>query len=85
MIVASLSCRASAYCCVEKIPCSGRAFGYRGVRKYTERSAVLYYETIFIVNPDISQENTEKLTDDLVAKVEKIGGRIVKRENHCQP
>jgi len=41
----------------------------------------LYYETIFIVNPDISQENTEKLTDDLVAKVEKAGGRIVKREN----
>ncbi len=41
----------------------------------------MYYETIFIVNPDISQENTEKLTDDLVAKVEKVGGRIVKREN----
>ena len=40
----------------------------------------MYYETIFIVNPDISQENTEKLTDDLVAKVEKVGGRIVKRE-----
>jgi small subunit ribosomal protein S6 len=67
--------------CVEKIPCSGRAKSYRGVRKYTERSAVLYYETIFIVNPDISQENTEKLTDDLVAKIEKVGGRIVKREN----
>ena len=41
----------------------------------------MYYETIFIVNPDISQENTEQLTDDLVAKVEKAGGRIVKREN----
>jgi len=41
----------------------------------------LYYETIFIVNPDISQENTEILTDDLVSKVEKVGGRIVKREN----
>jgi len=41
----------------------------------------LYYETIFIVNPDISQENTEALTDDLVEKVEKVGGRIVKREN----
>jgi len=41
----------------------------------------LYYETIFIVNPDISQENTEALTDDLIAKVEKSGGRIVKREN----
>ena len=41
----------------------------------------LYYETIFIVNPDISQENTEALTDDLVSKVEKAGGRIVKREN----
>lgn len=41
----------------------------------------MYYETIFIVNPDISQENTEKLTDSLVAKIEKAGGRIVKREN----
>ncbi|MDQ6998051.1 MAG: 30S ribosomal protein S6 [Mariprofundus sp.] len=41
----------------------------------------MYYETIFIVNPDISQENTEALTDDLIAKVEKVGGRIVKREN----
>jgi len=41
----------------------------------------LYYETIFIVNPDISQENTETLTNDLVAKIEKVGGRIVKREN----
>jgi small subunit ribosomal protein S6 len=41
----------------------------------------VYYETIFIVNPDISQENTETLTDDLVAKIEKVGGRIVKREN----
>jgi len=41
----------------------------------------LYYETIFIVNPDISQENTEALTDELIAKVEKAGGRIVKREN----
>jgi len=40
----------------------------------------LYYETIFIVNPDISQENTEKLTDNLIARVEKAGGRIVKRE-----
>ncbi len=40
----------------------------------------MYYETIFIVNPDISQENTEKLTDDFVAKVEKASGRIVKRE-----
>jgi len=41
----------------------------------------LYYETIFIVNPDISQENTEALTDTLVEKIEKVGGRIVKREN----
>jgi small subunit ribosomal protein S6 len=40
----------------------------------------LYYETIFIVNPDASQEKTEQLTDNLVAKVEKAGGRIVKRE-----
>jgi len=48
--------------------------------KDTKRSAV-YYETVFIVNPDASQENTEKLTDDLVARVEAAGGRIVKREN----
>jgi len=41
----------------------------------------LYYETIFIVNPDISQENTEALTDELIVKVEKAGGRIVKRES----
>jgi len=41
----------------------------------------LYHETIFIVNPDISQENTETLTDNLISKVEKVGGRIVKREN----
>jgi len=41
----------------------------------------VYYETIFIVNPDISQENTEKLVDDLISKVEKVGGRTVKREN----
>ena len=41
----------------------------------------MYYETIFIVNPDISQENTEAMTDELVGKVEKSGGRIVKREN----
>ena len=46
----------------------------------TERSAV-YYETVFIVNPDTSRENAEKLTDGLVAKVEQVGGRIVKREN----
>ena len=41
----------------------------------------MYYETVFIVNPDTSQENAEKLTDDLVARVEAAGGRIVKREN----
>ena len=41
----------------------------------------MYYETIFIVNPDISQENTETMTDELIGKVEKAGGRIVKREN----
>jgi len=46
---------------------------------YTERGAV-YYETVFIVNPDISQENTEKMTDALIQRVEKAGGRIVKRE-----
>jgi len=40
----------------------------------------VYYETVFIVNPDTSQENAEKLTDDLVARVEAAGGRIVKRE-----
>lgn len=40
----------------------------------------MYYETIFIVNPDVSQENTEQLTDSFVERVEKAGGRIVKRE-----
>jgi len=40
----------------------------------------VYYETIFIVNPDVSQENTDQLTDALVQRVEKAGGRIVKRE-----
>lgn len=40
----------------------------------------MYYETIFIVNPDVSRENTEKLTDALIQRVEKAGGRIVKRE-----
>jgi small subunit ribosomal protein S6 len=40
----------------------------------------VYYETTYIVNPDISQEKTQELTDQLVAKVEKAGGRIVKRE-----
>ncbi len=45
----------------------------------TKRGAV-YYETIFIVNPDVSKENTEALTDALVKRVEKASGRIVKRE-----
>ncbi len=40
----------------------------------------MYYETIFIVNPDVSQENTESITDNFVERVEKAGGRIVKRE-----
>lgn len=40
----------------------------------------MYYETIFIVNPDVSQENTEKLTEGLIGRVENAGGRIVKRE-----
>ncbi len=40
----------------------------------------MYYETIFIVNPDVSKENTEELTDVLVKRVEKASGRIVKRE-----
>jgi len=40
----------------------------------------VYYETIFIVNPDVSKENTEKLTEKLIKRVEKAGGRIVKRE-----
>ncbi len=40
----------------------------------------MYYENIFIVNPDISQENTETFTDTLISRVEKAGGRIVKRE-----
>ncbi len=40
----------------------------------------MYYETVFIVNPDISQENTEIMTNELVDKIEKSGARIVKRE-----
>ncbi|HKI59511.1 MAG TPA: 30S ribosomal protein S6 [Mariprofundaceae bacterium] len=40
----------------------------------------MYYETIFIVNPDVSQENTESITDNFVERIEKAGGRIVKRE-----
>ncbi|MDQ6959051.1 MAG: 30S ribosomal protein S6 [Mariprofundaceae bacterium] len=40
----------------------------------------MYYETVFIVNPDVSKENTEELTDALVKRVEKASGRIVKRE-----
>jgi len=40
----------------------------------------VYYETIFIVNPDVSQENTDLLTDALIQRIEKAGGRIVKRE-----
>jgi len=40
----------------------------------------VYYETIFIVNPDVSKENTEALTDALVKRIEKASGRIVKRE-----
>ncbi len=40
----------------------------------------MYYETIFIVNPDVSKENTGILTDTLVKRVEKASGRIVKRE-----
>jgi len=50
---------------------------FRG--RYTKRGAV-YYETIFIVNPDVSKENTETLADGLVKRVEKASGRIVKRE-----
>ncbi len=46
---------------------------------YRERRR-LYYETVFIVNPDVSKENTETLTDALVKRVEKASGRIVKRE-----
>lgn len=41
----------------------------------------MYYETIFIVHPDLSKENAGKLVDDLVARIERNGGRIVKRES----
>lgn len=40
----------------------------------------MYYETTFIVNPDVSQENTQSITDNLVEHIEKAGGRVVKRE-----
>ena len=41
----------------------------------------MYYETVFIVHPDLSRENAAKLVDDLVARIEKHGGRVVKRES----
>ncbi|MDQ6989515.1 MAG: 30S ribosomal protein S6 [Mariprofundaceae bacterium] len=40
----------------------------------------MYYETVFIVSPDVSQENNEVLTNELVDRIEKAGARIVKRE-----
>ncbi|MDX8389209.1 MAG: 30S ribosomal protein S6 [Mariprofundaceae bacterium] len=40
----------------------------------------MYYETVFVVNPDVSQENVHEFVDQLVEKVEKASGRIVKRE-----
>lgn len=40
----------------------------------------MYYETTFIVNPDVSQENTQNITNQLVERVEKAGGRVIKRE-----
>ena len=40
----------------------------------------MYYETIFIVNPDVSQEYNESITDNFVERIEKAGGCIVKRE-----
>jgi small subunit ribosomal protein S6 len=40
----------------------------------------MYYETIFIVNPDVSQSNVEELTNSLIERIEKAGGRVVKRE-----
>jgi len=39
-----------------------------------------YYETVFIVHPDLSTENANKVVDELVERLEKAGGRIVKRE-----
>ncbi len=41
----------------------------------------MYYETVFIVHPDLSRENAAKLVDELIARVEKHGGRVVKRES----
>ena len=32
----------------------------------------MYYETVFIVNPDVSQENTEVLTNELVDRWNRI-------------
>ncbi len=40
----------------------------------------MYYETTFIVNPDVSQDNTQNITNQLVERVEKAGGRVIKRE-----
>ncbi len=41
----------------------------------------MYYENVFIVHPDLSTANAEKVVDELVALVEKHGGRVVKRES----
>ncbi len=41
----------------------------------------MYYETVFIVHPDLSKENASKLVDELVGRIEKSGGRVVKRES----
>jgi len=40
----------------------------------------MYYETVFVINPDVSQENAQQLTDNLVERVEQAAGRIVRRE-----
>jgi len=44
------------------------------------QEGTVYYETTFIVNPDVSQENTQSITDNLVERIETAGGRVVKRE-----
>ena len=40
----------------------------------------MYYETVFVINPDVSQENAQQLTDQFVERVEQAAGRIVRRE-----
>ncbi|MDX8377553.1 MAG: 30S ribosomal protein S6 [Mariprofundales bacterium] len=40
----------------------------------------MYYETVLIVSPDVSQENAKKLRDEMISKVEASQARVVRHE-----